>query len=241
MRHTLLVSLLGVAALVAGCATKNYVRQTVQPVDAKVDQTNATVAKQGIEIDQTQKDVAANTQKINAVDETATSADRRAGDAMNKANQVGQEADQNKTDISGVRQALANTVANLDNYKVMNQATVLFGLNQAKLSADDKAKLDQLAANTSSYKRYFIAVEGYTDQTGPADYNLALSRRRADAVVLYLSGDKNVDFNHIHEIGFGEMKLADTDKTREARAKNRRVEVQIYSADEALAAESNAH
>jgi outer membrane protein OmpA-like peptidoglycan-associated protein len=241
MRHTLLVSLLGVAALVAGCATKNYVRQTVQPVDAKVDQTNATVAKQGTEIDQTQKDVAANTQKINAVDETATSADRRAGDAMNKANQVGQEADQNKTDISGVRQALANTVANLDNYKVMNQATVLFGLNQAKLSADDKAKLDQLAANTSSYKRYFIAVEGYTDQTGPADYNLALSRRRADAVVLYLSGDKNVDFNHIHEIGFGEMKLADTDKTREARAKNRRVEVQIYSADEALAAESNAH
>ena len=89
MRHTLLVSLLGAAALVAGCATKNYVRQTVQPVDAKVDQTNATVAKEQTEIDQTNKDVAANAQKINAVDETATGADRRAGDAMNKANQVG--------------------------------------------------------------------------------------------------------------------------------------------------------
>jgi OmpA-OmpF porin, OOP family len=241
MKHKLLVVLLGAAALVAGCATKNYVRQTIQPVDAKIDQTNSTVAKQQTEIDQTNKDVAANTQKINAVDETATGADRRAGDAMNKANQVGQEADQNKTDISNVRQALANTVANLDNYKVMNQATVLFALNQAKLSADDKAKLDQIAANTSSYKRYFIAVEGYTDQTGPADYNLTLSKRRADAVVLYLSGDKNVDFNHIHEIGFGELKPVDTDKTREARAKNRRVEVQVYSADEALAAESNAH
>ena len=72
MRHKLLVALLGAAALVAGCATKNYVRQTVQPVDAKVDQTNATVAKEQTEIDQTNKDVAANATKINAVDETAT-------------------------------------------------------------------------------------------------------------------------------------------------------------------------
>jgi OOP family OmpA-OmpF porin len=241
MRHKLLVSLLGVAALVSGCATKNYVRQNIQPVDAKVDQTNATVAKEQTEIDQTNKDVAANGQKINAVDETATGADRRAGDAMNKANQVGQEADQNRTDIGNVRQALANTVANLDNYKVAGETTVLFGLNQTKLSADDKMKLDELAGNTSSYKRYFIAVEGYTDTTGPADYNVQLSKRRADAVVLYLSGEKNVDFNHIHEIGFGDLKPADPEKTRAARAKNRRVEVKIYSADEALAAQGGAH
>jgi len=241
MRHTVLVSLLGVAALVAGCATKNYVRLSVQPVDAKIDQTNATVAKEQTEIDQTNKDVAANATKINAVDETATSADRRAGDAMNKANQVGQEADQNGKDITAVRQALANTVANLENYKVTDMTTVMFALNQAKLSADDKMKLDQLASSTSSYKRYFVAVEGYTDQTGPADYNLALSRRRADAVVQYLAGEKNVDFNRIHTIGFGELKPVDSDKTREARAKNRRVEVQIYSADEALAAQSGAH
>ena len=240
MRHTLLVSLLGAAALVSGCATKNYVRQTVQPVDAKVDQTNATVAKEQTEIDQTNKDVAANAQKINAVDETATAADRRAGDAMNKANQVGQEADQNRTDVSNVRQALANTIANLENYKVTDMTTVNFGLNQAKLSADDKMKLDQLASGTSSHKRYFVAVEGYTDSTGPADYNLTLSRRRADAVVQYLAGEKNVDFNRIHMIGFGELKPVDTDKTREARAKNRRVEVKIYSDDEALAAQGGA-
>jgi len=240
MRHKLLVSLLGAAALVSGCATKNYVRQTIQPVDAKIDQTNATVAKEQTEIDQTNKDVAANATKINAVDETATGADRRAGDAMNKANQVGQEADQNRTDIGNVRQALANTVANLENYKVTDMTTVNFALNQAKLSADDKTKLDQLASSTSSHKRYFVAVEGYTDQTGPADYNLTLSRRRADAVVQYLAAEKNVDFNRIHMIGFGQLKPVDTDKTREARAKNRRVEVKIYSDDEALAAQGGA-
>ncbi len=238
MKHMVLVTLLGAAALVAGCATKNYVRQNIQPVDAKIDATTATVTKQGGEIDQNTKDIAANQQKINAVDETATTADRRAGDAMNRANAVGQEADQNKNDIAGVRKALADTVANLDNYKVTGQQTVLFPLNQAKLSADDKAKLDEIAGGVGSLKRYFIAVEGYTDATGPADYNLQLSRRRADAVVQYLAADKNVDFNHIHTIGFGDAKPADPGKNRDARAKNRRVEVQIYSADDALAAQS---
>jgi outer membrane protein OmpA-like peptidoglycan-associated protein len=159
---------------------------------------------------------------------------------MNKANQVGQQADQNGKDITAVRQALANTVANLENYKVTDMTTVNFALNQAKLSEDDKMKLDQLASSSSSHKRYFIAVEGYTDSTGPADYNLALSRRRADAVVQYLAGEKNVDFNRIHMIGFGELKPVDTDKTRDARAKNRRVEVKIYSDDEALAAQGGA-
>ena len=236
MKHKLLVVLLGATVLVAGCATKKYVRQTIQPVDAKIDQTNATVAKQGTEIDGNTKDIAANATKINAVGETASGADRRAGDAMNKANQADAKADKDSADIATVRTALANTVANLENYKVTDMTTVNFGVNQAKLSADDKMKLDQIASGTSSHKRYFVAVEGYTDQTGGADYNLALSRRRADAVVQYLAGEKNVDFNRIHMIGFGKAKLVDADKTREARAKNRRVEVKIYSDDEALAA-----
>src|ERR1700722_7926292 len=218
MRHKLLVSLLGVAALVSGCATKNYVRQTIQPVDAKIDQTNGTVAKEQTEIDQTNKDVAANATKINAVDETATSADRRAGDAMNKANQADAKADKDAQDTAAVRMALQNTVANLDNYKVTDMTTVNFGLNQAKLSKDDMAKLDMIASGTSSHKRYFIAVEGYTDKTGGADYNLALSRRRADAVVQYLAGEKDVDFNRIHRFGFGDMKPVAPDKTRAARA-----------------------
>jgi outer membrane protein OmpA-like peptidoglycan-associated protein len=241
MKHKLLVALLGAAALVAGCATKNYVRQTVHPVDAKVDQVTATVTKQGTEIDDNTKGIAANATKINAVDETATSADRRAGDAMNKANQADAKADKDAQDTAAVRSALQNTVANLDSYKVTDMATVNFGLNQAKLSADDKMKLDTIASGTSSHKRYFIAVEGYTDKTGGADYNLALSRRRADAVVQYLAGEKDVDFNRIHMIGFGDMKPVDPDKTRAARAKNRRVEVKIYSADEALAAAEGAH
>src|SRR3972149_6733701 len=97
-------------------------------------------------------------------DEKATAADRRAGDALNRAGQADQKATQNTRQISALRQ----TVANLDNYKVVEQATVLFAFDRATLQQEDKQQLDQLVSRTSGLKRYFIAVEGYTDPTGDA-------------------------------------------------------------------------
>jgi OmpA-OmpF porin, OOP family len=231
MKKNLFMLMLGATVLVTGCATKNYVRQSVDPVQAKVNQVSDQSNKEQTEITQTQQDVAKNTTDISAADETATGADRRAGDALAKANQVDQKADQNASQIGQLRQ----TIVNLDDYKIANQVSVLFAFNQAKLTPDGKQQLDQLISGTSSLKRYFIAVEGYTDQTGDASYNLELSKRRADAVVQYLAGEKNVDFNRIHVIGFGEQKLVDDGKDKDARAKNRRVEVKIYSADAAIA------
>jgi len=234
MKRTVVVVLFGATLLVSGCATKNYVRNSVTPVQGKVDQVSDQTNKQGAEIAQTQQDVARNAQAISATDEKATAADARAGDALAKANQADQKADQNSRDLGQLRE----TVANLDDYKVVNHATVLFGLNRATLTDDDKQQLDQIATSASDMKRYFIAVEGYTDQTGSADYNLELSKRRADSVVQYLAGQRDVDFNHIHTIGLGEQKPVDTAKGRDARAHNRRVEVKIYSADSGTTTQS---
>jgi OOP family OmpA-OmpF porin len=231
MRQKLFIFALGAAVLVTGCATKKYVRQTVDPVNTKVGEVADQANKQGTDIAQSKQDIAKNTTAIQATDEKATGAGRRADDAMAKANQVDQKADQTNRDLGQLR----NTIANLDDYKVVDQGTVLFALNRAVLTPDDKQQLDSLASKTSTMKRYFIAVEGYTDSTGSADYNVELSKRRAEAVVQYLAGEKDVDFNHIHTIGLGELKPADPGKTRDARAKNRRVEVKIYSADDALA------
>jgi outer membrane protein OmpA-like peptidoglycan-associated protein len=223
------------AVLVTGCATKNYVRQTVTPVQTKVDQVADQENKTNTDLAQTKQDVSKNTSAISATDEKATGADRRAGEAMAKATEADNKADQDNKEISSLRQ----TVMNLDDYKVVNQGSILFGFNKSTLSKDDKAQLDMLVGNISGLKRYFIAVEGYTDKTGDAAYNLALSRRRADAVVVYLAGEKDVDFNHIHTIGLGELKPADDGKGKDARAKNRRVEVKIYSADGAFSAQGN--
>jgi outer membrane protein OmpA-like peptidoglycan-associated protein len=217
--------------LVSGCATKNWVRGTVAPVETKVDQVSEQATRQGAELGQTRQDVQRNTTAIAATDEKATAADRRAGEAMASATQADQKATQNTQQISTLRQ----TITNLDNYKVVEQATVLFAFDRAALQPQDKEQLDQLVGRAGGLKRYFIAIEGYTDPTGDAAYNLELSKRRAEAVVQYLAGERDVDFNRIHTIGLGEQKLADTAASRDARARNRRVEVKIYSADEALA------
>ena len=236
MRQKFLIAMLGVTALVSGCATKGYVRKSVDPVQDKLNQVSDQVNKQGGDIQKTQQDVAKNAQAISATDEKVTGVDRRAGEAMTRANQANDQAQKDDQEIAQLR----GVIANLDDYKVSNQATVLFKFNSAELSKEDKEQLDQLASNTGSLKRYFIAVEGYTDTTGDASYNLQLSRRRADAVVLYLSTEKKVPFYQIRTIGLGENNLVDPGKTREARAKNRRVEVKIFSADSAVASAGTA-
>jgi OmpA-OmpF porin, OOP family len=238
MRHSVLV-LLAMAAsttFIAGCATKGYVRNSVQPVQQKLDQVADQTNQQGEQLQQARQDVDLNTTAIAGVDEKATAADRRAGDAVNRAGAADQKATQNTQQIASLR----NTILNLDNYKVVRTATLLFGFDRAALQPQDKQQLDQLASQTSELKRYFIAIEGYTDPTGDAAYNLDLSKRRADAVVQYLAGERDVDFNRIHTIGLGEQKLVDAGATRDARARNRRVEVKIYSADDALAAGESA-
>ena len=229
------IVLMAMATLVTGCATKSYVRNNVTPVQSKLDQVADQSNKQGDQINQARQDIDKNATAISATDEKATAADRRAGDAMNRAQQADQKATQNTQEIG----ALRNTVTNLDNYKVVQTATVLFPFDSAKLKADDKQQLDHLVGSTNGLKRYFIAIEGYTDTTGDANYNLELSKRRADAVVQYLAGEKDVDFNRIHTIGLGEQKLVDPAKTKDARAKNRRVEVKIYSSDEGAASTSS--
>jgi OmpA-OmpF porin, OOP family len=234
MTQKFLIAILGATAFVSGCATKGYVRQNVTPVQDKLNQVADQVTKQGGDIQKTQQDVQKNTQAISATDEKLSATDRRANDAQTSANKANDQAQKDDQEISQLR----GVIANLDDYKVANQTTVLFKFNSAELSKEDKDQLDQIASNTSSLKKYFIAVEGYTDTIGDANYNLQLSRRRADAVVVYLSAEKKVPFYEIRTIGLGENNLVDEGKTAAARAKNRRVEVKIFSADAALAAAS---
>jgi len=226
------------ALLASGCATKKYVRNTTAPIQAKVDQVGEQTTQNSQQLQSTRNDVKSLDDKtasgINAAKESASAADAHAGeadrhanDAMNKASQADQKADQNTQALGSLR----NAVENIDDYKMQNNATVPFQFDKATLSDSAREDLDKLAQSVQSYKRYFIAVSGFTDKTGSREYNEALSRRRAEAVVQYLVAKDNVPFYRIHMIGLGEDKPADDANTREARTKNRRVEVQVYCAD----------
>jgi len=102
---------------------------------------------------------------------------------------------------------LNDRIANLDDYKTAGDATVLFKFNSAELSDEAKQQLDSLVSGQiTNAKRYFIAIQGFTDKVGPADYNLQLSRRRAEAVQTYLVGKKDVPVYRIQIVGLGKDK-----------------------------------
>jgi outer membrane protein OmpA-like peptidoglycan-associated protein len=243
MKATLAAIAVAGALLTTGCATKKWVRQQTTPIQAKVDEVGEETTRQGKAIEDTRgqlsteiKGVDEKAQAgISAAQERAATAETRATDAIARADQANQGVERNNQSINNLKQGLSSLVANLDDYKPRGEATVQFAFDSYKLSEDARAQLDQLVADRNAMKRYFIAVQGFTDATGSTEYNASLSRRRADAVVQYLVAQHEIPVYRVHMIGLGEQKLADEGKTRAARAKNRRVEVRIFATDDATA------
>jgi len=232
--------------LTVGCATKTYVRNTAAPIQAKVDQVGQQTTQNSQQIQDTKSQVAqvdekaqngisaanekagAADQHANAADQHAATADQHANDAMTRATTADGKSDQNTQSINKLR----DVVSNIDDYKLQTTVTVPFKFDQAALTKDTRQDLDKLAQDVQADKRFFIAVEGYTDTTGSKAYNESLSRKRADAVVEYLVAKHDIPIYRIHMIGLGEEKPVDDARNRTARAKNRRVEVKVFSADQ---------
>jgi outer membrane protein OmpA-like peptidoglycan-associated protein len=222
MKKIQVAAVLAGLVFLGGCATKRYVANQVDPVDKKVSDVDQK--QQG-----TQKQLDQAETKISATDEKATSADNRAGDAITRADAASAKSDQVRDQLRG---ELNDRIANLDDYKTAGDATVLFKFNSSELSDDAKGQLDTLVSgNVTNAKRYFIAIQGFTDKVGPAEYNLQLSRRRAEAVQTYLVGMKNVPVFRIQIVGLGKDKPVNDQKTKDDREKNRRVEVTVFSAN----------
>jgi outer membrane protein OmpA-like peptidoglycan-associated protein len=173
------------------------------------------------------------------VDQVGEQTSRNGQQIEDTRSQVKQNDEKAQSGI-GAAQERAATADQLDDYKLQTSVAVAFSFDKYELSADGKAELDKLAAEVKSGRRFFIAVEGYTDSTGSKMYNETLSRRRADRVVEYLVAKHDIPIYRIHTIGLGQEKPVDDAKNRTARAKNRRVEVKVFSADQAIATSANA-
>jgi OOP family OmpA-OmpF porin len=207
---------------VSGCATKNYVKNQTAPLVQHTGQLDQKTA--------------ANSHDIQDVDQRAqagiSKAQQSAEQAAQSAQTAGQQANQADTaanDVAHRADSLDQVVKGLDNYKQMADVSVTFGFNKATLTASDKQKLDGFANQLASAKSYILEVTGGTDTTGPAQYNYLLSNRRADAVVQYLAAKYNIPPHRFYLIGVGKDQQVAPDNTRDGRAKNRRVEVQLLS------------
>jgi len=243
------------ALLAGGCATKKYVRNTTAPIQAKVDQVGDQTSQNAKSIQETrgqvkevddraqsgisaaQERASAADQHAQTADQHAQTADQHASDAMNKATEAAQVGQQNSQHLDSLRQV----VANIDDYKLQTSVSVAFKFDKYSLSPEAMQDLDKLANDIKADKRFFIAVEGFTDQTGSKAYNEGLSRRRADAVVEYLVAKGDVPSYRIRTMGLGQEKPVEEGHNRAANTKNRRVEVKVFSADDVTASLSGSN
>jgi len=211
-----------VITLTIGCSSKIYVRSQTAPIIQQTNELDAKTAADHRTImdtdERAQKGISGAMTAANTADQHA----QTAGTAADAANKSAQDAYNRVDSLSGV-------VANLDNYKTMQDVTVTFGFDKSVLTRSDKDQLDTLATSLTGTKGYILAVTGGTDTVGDANYNYALSQRRANAVVEYLASKYSVPPHKFYQIGIGKDQQVDTDRTAAGRAKNRRVEIKVLS------------
>jgi len=104
---------------------------------------------------------------------------------------------------------------------------VNFDFDKDEIRSDGAVILDEAAGMlTGAHTGARVRIEGHTDSTGPEAYNQGLSERRANSVRSYLVSH-GVEASRLTTVGYGESRPIADNATREGRALNRRVELQV--------------
>jgi outer membrane protein OmpA-like peptidoglycan-associated protein len=113
-----------------------------------------------------------------------------------------------------------------ENITLNMPGNVTFKTDSSDLNASFFKVLDSVGLVLKEYNKTIVEVAGHTDSTGAAEYNQALSERRAQTVGTYLSS-KGVMDQRIITVGVGETRPVATNDTPEGRQLNRRVELTL--------------
>jgi outer membrane protein OmpA-like peptidoglycan-associated protein len=232
-------SVLGIAVLVgimtlSGCATHKYVKQEIGKITPQIEQANTQIKENAERIDAVDRRATQGIQGAQTAAQNAQTAADRANGAATTA-QTAAQAAQRQADTANQGVQTANTRINtletrinsVDNYTASETQTITFKNNSAVLSDEAKATLDRIAGTVSGQRSgYLIELQGFTDDRGAANYNDALSQRRAEAALRYLVS-KNVPLFRVSIVGLGEANPVAENKTRAGRDQNRRVEVRV--------------
>ena len=112
--------------------------------------------------------------------------------------------------------------------KITFSSGILFDVDKSDLKSEYRSELTELSKILNKYDDTNILLVGHTDSTGPEEYNLELSEKRARSVADYLT-TQNVDSGRFTTDGYGESQPVATNDTEAGRAQNRRVEVAIWA------------
>ena len=139
-----------------------------------------------------------------------------------KAAQAKAEADQLIKELSDLK------AQQTERGIVLTIGDVLFATGKANLSQGANRSVGKLADFLKKNPNRNVLIEGHTDSVGKDDYNLALSRRRADSVKDNLVGD-GIEASRITTVGYGKRFPLASNDTNAGKTQNRRVEVIILN------------
>lgn len=103
---------------------------------------------------------------------------------------------------------------------------IFFDYDKAQVKKVSIPELKRIASFLKNNKKLNISIEGHTDNKGTKDYNLELSKRRAQSVKEYLI-DQGINPNRLEAIGFGDTMPAFANTGEKNMSQNRRVEIRI--------------
>jgi peptidoglycan-associated lipoprotein len=215
-----------VATGLPACATKKFVRNSVNEVNTKVDTLSQSV-------EETQERTRKNESTINDVNQkaqtaqgsadaarqAATTAGNDARTANARANEVGTKADE----IDKASKRLVYTV-------VISEDEGQFKFGKVDLPDEAKAKLDEMVTKLKANPNgAFFEIEGHTDNIGGKAINEKVGMERAEAVKRYLFEQHQIPLHKMNVISYGSEKPAASNKTKEGRAQNRRVVIRVLA------------
>jgi outer membrane protein OmpA-like peptidoglycan-associated protein len=112
--------------------------------------------------------------------------------------------------------------------KVTFDSGILFDFDKSTLRSASQEQIKKFAEALTKYEDTDIFIAGHTDAIGAEDYNMTLSRQRAESVANYLE-NLGVSRTRFTITGFGEAQPIASNDTAEGQQLNRRVEVAIYA------------
>ena len=140
---------------------------------------------------------------------------------------IGHQMDQQAKEI---RQNIPGAVVERvgEGLQVTFESGLLFDYDSDVIRGAARENLSTLAASLEKYPNTDLMIVGHTDATGPDEYNMSLSQRRATAAANYLAS-QGVARTRLRSTGRGEVEPVAPNDTEANRQKNRRVEVAIYA------------
>lgn len=149
------------------------------------------------------------------------------GEAEAATTPPAEAAAQPKAAANGAQMETAAAAGAADRVQYCVALNIEFDIDRATIRPQYHDEVTKVGDFMKKYPSTTAVIEGYTDEVGSAEFNMELSKRRAESVVKALENDYGIDPSRLQALGYGKSKPVADNATDEGKQKNRRINAVI--------------